>query len=97
MNTDAEIKILDLGEAAALKSSGFELIRLEPTHRPRQRAFVFPSTIERSILGSETLATIKAFETVERYAKRELTIEARGYYEAIRSLKSRLHDDLDAS
>lgn len=87
---DTEIKILDLGEAAALKALGFELLRLEPTHRPRQRAFVFPS-----YLDVPTGNRIIALDVAKSYATRALQIEAREFYECIRSLKSRLHDDLE--
>ena len=93
---DKEIKILDLGEAATLEALGFELLRLEQTHKPRQRAFVFPATIEKGILGSETKTTIDALDIATRYSNHDLQLDARKLYESIRSLKSKLHADLEA-
>lgn len=67
----------DLGLAAGLLTRGFKLLALEPTNG-RRVIFVFQS--EKGI-----------GESVELYWSNRLTVDAFGYFTAMKLLKSRLY------
>jgi hypothetical protein len=70
-------ELADLGAAAALAALGYKLLALEPTGG-RRVIFVFQN--EKGI-----------GESVELYWSNRLTMDALGYFTAIKLLKSRLH------
>lgn len=84
---DNESKTLDLGEAAALLATGFNLLRLEPTNRERQRAFVYEEV--------HTTTGAKAPAVIHDYRRKKLQVDAYGFYLSVKELKSRLHDELE--
>lgn len=93
---DTRVKIVDLGEAAALLTLGFDLVSLDELtggiqrHRdgrpvPPPKVFVFaenhPNTPE---------VTIK--ETLDFYQRRKLQVDAFSYYRSQKELKNKIHD-----
>lgn len=70
-------ELADLGAAAALSTIGYKLLALEPTEG-RRVIFVFQN--EKGI-----------GESVELYWSNRLTVDALGYFTALKLLKSRLH------
>jgi len=89
----------DLGEAAALYCLGFDLVGLEPTSKPGQRAFIFsrhagriPEWAEKA-LGPLDYA--EAVVELYRSRSRGIMVNAHDYFLAIKELKSRLFDDID--
>lgn len=83
-----EIKTLDLGEASALLALGYNLLRLEPTHRPKQRAFIFDEE------APEPQTMDKAQLVIHDYRRKKLQVDAHTYFAAIKDIKNRLHDEL---
>lgn len=81
-NEKKEVRVLDLGEATALSISDFELLRLDPTQRPRQRAFIFANDEQ------ETGNSI-----IETYRRHELNVDAYDFYLCMKELKNRIIND----
>lgn len=80
-----EAKIIDLGEASALFSLGFNLVRLEASNTGKHKVFVFEK------LHPNT-STMNVEETVDNYNRRKLQVDAYSLFRAIRELKNRIFD-----
>lgn len=77
-------RIIDLGEATALMTLGFDLIRLEPSNTGKHKVFVFnnlhPNTSTRNVQ-----AVINEFQC------RKLQVDAFSFYQSGKELKHRIH------
>ena len=80
-----EIKVLDLGEAAALLSTNYELIRLDKASYDWQRAFIFDDP-DRT-----------AFATLSEYRAGKLDVDALDYYQCTKTLKHRIRDNREGA
>lgn len=88
---NSEIKVVDLGEAAALYCLGFELLRLEKTHRNEvQYAFVFVKNPPAT--NADNLPTAEL--VLQDYRRRKLAVDASSYYAATKEMKSQIHEYL---
>jgi hypothetical protein len=92
---NSEIKVLDLGAAAFLLCFNFRLIRLEPTGKPRQRAFVFDRMPPSNVLDfcNDGYALVKAYEYRTIHEGLKLMFEPSDLFAKITWLKKLLHDD----
>ncbi len=91
MENKDEYKTLDIGEAAALYVLGFELIRLEPTSRRKQRAFIFK---DKETNPSKNI--FSAVDVVRVYRSLEgIRIHAYSFFLALKDLKSRVYNDIE--
>lgn len=91
--TENTIKILDLGEACALQTIGFELLRIEPTVRKSQRAFIFTLTPPAS-LASVYPTGITPQKVVDDYWRKKLAVDAMTFFQNYKELKNRILNDL---
>lgn len=78
-------RIIDLGEATALLTLGFDLIRLEPSNTGRHKVFVFnnlhPNTTTRNVT-----------DVIEEFQRRKLQVDALSFYRSGKELKNRIHE-----
>lgn len=79
-----ETKIIDLGEATALFTVGFSLIKLEPTTNGKHKIFIFEST--------HPTQSVSIDETLDLYRRRKLQIDAYTFYRSIKELKNSIHE-----
>ena len=89
-DTENEIKITNLGEAVALVTLGFKLLRLENTGRPRQRWMIFEQTHPDANANSEMPKYPIIDFAVAAYRNRKMDIEARTFFETIKDIKTRI-------
>jgi hypothetical protein len=83
---EPEFKTTDIYQAAALKCAGFELLRLEKTHRnERQRAFIFNGKNK----------TQKIREAVTKYNSYDLQIDAATLFEKYTEMQDELHKNIN--
>lgn len=80
-----ETKIVDLGEATALHTLGFNLLRLEPSNTGRHKIFIFETMHPNS-------STIFAEETVDSYNRRKLQVDAYSFYRSGKELKLKIYE-----
>ncbi len=80
-----EIKVLDLGEAAALLSLNYDLVRLEKATYDWQRAFIFADPEK------------EAYLTLQDYRRGQLDVDALDYYQCIKTLKQRIRDEREGA
>jgi hypothetical protein len=78
-------KIIDLGEATALLTLGFELVRLEASNTGQYKVFIFETMHPNS-------STIFVEETIDNYKRRKLQVDAYSFYWAGKELKNRIHE-----
>ena len=78
-------RIIDLGEAAALMSVGFGLLRLERARNGKHKIFIFNpyNEIDHNIVLADTL---------KNYSSKTLSVDAVTIYKNIRDLKTKLHE-----
>lgn len=79
------LKVIDLGEATALQTLGFNLIDLEQSNTGKHKVFIFEKMHPNT-------STRDAAETIEEYNRRRLTVDAYSFYRAGKELKNRIHD-----
>lgn len=93
MNDETYIST-DLGEATALYSFGFDLLELQKTSRPGQRAFVFCA---KQAKVPEWAKETTPDDLIRAYRSRAegVLIDAYSFYLAGKELKSRLFDDIE--
>lgn len=81
----SETKIIDLGEATALVTVGFDLVRIEAGANGRHKIFVFrtehPSRPEESIE-----------DTIDTYQQRNLHVDAYAFYKSGREVKNKMYE-----
>lgn len=85
MQSSDETKVIDLGEATALLTLGFVLIRLEQSNTGRHKVFVFQTMHPNS-------STVFIPDTTDRYNRRILQVDAYSFYRAGKELKNRIHE-----
>ena len=83
MNNET-IKIIDLGEATALLTIGFDLIRLEPSNVGKHKVFIFNKDSNSNPCDSE--------QEIEKYRRRELQVDALTFYRCGKELKNKIHE-----
>lgn len=87
-NETDEVRIKDLGEATALKVTGFQLIRLEQSPRGSYKIFIFP---RRNDAGDT------AQEIIDLYRTDQLKVKAYTFFLAIKEVKARTYSqDLES-
>lgn len=82
---ESSIKIVDLGEAAALLTLGFELARLEQGNTGKHKIFVFTEMHPNT-------STVTVSETIDRYQRRKLQVDAYSFYRSSKELKNKIHE-----
>ncbi len=85
MKDPAEAKIIDLGEATALSTIGFQLVRLEQSNTGRHKIFVFDSMHPHT-------STVTVDDIIDCYNRRKLAVDAWSYYRAEKELKNKIHE-----
>lgn len=85
MQKNQETKIIDLGEATAILTLGFHLIRLEASNTGKHKVFVFETMHPNS-------STNFVDETVDLYNRRKLQVDAYSFYRSGKELKNRIHE-----
>ncbi len=90
MENKDEYKTLDIGEAAALHACDFELLRLEPTSKHGQRAFVFKKIKENDISLFSADSMVRLYRSTTG-----LQVDAYKYFLALKNLKSRVYNDIE--
>lgn len=83
-----ETRVVDLGEATALMTSKFELLRLEQAKRGPHKIFVFST--EPSDGSGKTIKDV-----VELYRRHRLQVDAYDFFLSGKEIKHRIHDDND--
>lgn len=83
MNTNS--KVIDLGEATALITLGFNLVGLEASNTGKHKVFIFETLHPNS-------STISVSETIENYNRRKLQVDAYSFYRAGKELKNKIHE-----
>lgn len=78
-------KVIDLGEATALLTLGFQLVGLEASNTGKHKVFVFETMHPNS-------STVFVGETLENYNRRKLNIDAYSFYRSGKELKNRIHE-----
>lgn len=78
-------RIIDLGEATALITLGFDLLELEPSNTGKHKIFIFnnlhPNTSTRNV-----------FDVIDEYKRRKLQVDAFSFYRSGKELKNRIHE-----
>lgn len=82
---EGETKVVDLGEATALHTLGFNLVRLESSNTGKHKIFVFETMHPHS-------STIFVEETIENYNRRKLQVDAYSFYRSGKDLKLKIHE-----
>lgn len=85
MNTSDITRIVDLGEATALLTMGFTLVKLEPSNTGKHKIFVFESMHPNTSTNFVT-------SIVEDYNRRRLTVDAYSFFRAGKELKNKIHE-----
>jgi hypothetical protein len=86
MKSSSEIvEIIDLGEATALLTLGFSLIRLESSEDQRHKIFIFEALHPNS-------STVNVSDSLENYNRRRLNLDAYSFYRSGKELKNRIHE-----
>lgn len=79
-----KVQVIDLGEATALLTLGFDLIRLDNGFNGTYKIFVFspshPATNERAI------------DAIDSYKRKKLQVDASTFYWNGKILKDRIHE-----
>jgi len=75
-----EVKVLDLGEAAALVTAGWHMTRMDQARNGRHKVFVF----------SADEVAVEA--CLGQYRNADLQVNASTYFRAIKDIKKRIHD-----
>lgn len=88
--------VIDLGEATALLTLGFHLVRLENSkgHMTRLRpdgSQMPPSKVFVFEVIHPNTTTSNVEETIDRYNRRSLQVDAYSFYRAGKELKNRIH------
>ncbi len=78
-------EIVDLGEATALLTLGFSLIRLEPSSDDRHKIFMFENLHPNS-------STVNIQDIIDNYNRRKLNVDAYSFYRYGKDLKNRIHE-----
>lgn len=76
---ESEYKTSDLGLAAALNACGFRSINIDRSN-PQRAVFIFPISKDLE-------------DAVDSFWKDELQLNARTYFDSIKSVKSRMYGD----
>ncbi len=79
------LNIVDLGEATALCTLGFHMIRLEPSETGKHKIFIFEKMHPNS-------STVSAEDTIDQYQRRKLQVDAQSFYRAGKDIKNRIHE-----
>lgn len=77
--------IIDLGEATALLTLGFNLVRLDCSNTGKHKVFIFEKMHPNT-------STITIDDTLENYHRRKLTVDAYSFYRAGKDIKNRIHE-----
>lgn len=77
-------RIIDLGEATALLTLGFDLIELEPSNTGMHKVFIF-----NNLHPNTTTRNVK--DVVDEFKRRKLQVDAYSFYRANKELKNRIH------
>ena len=85
MHKTNESKVIDLGEATALLTLGFQLVRLEASNTGTHKVFIFESMHPNT-------STIFVDETIDSYNRRKLQVDAYSFYRSGKELKNRIHE-----
>lgn len=80
-----QCEIVDLGEAAALVSLGFNLVELLPSNTGTFKVFVFEEMHPNS-------STIKIDNVVENYQRRRLQVDAYSFFRSISEIKRKIYE-----
>lgn len=87
---EGETKVVDLGEATALYTLGFNLLRLESSNTGTHKIFVFETMHPNS-------STIFVDDVIENYNRRKLQVDAYSFYRAGKDLKLKIHEHNEIS
>jgi hypothetical protein len=79
-------KIIDLGEATALLTTGYTLIKLESSNTGKHKLFVFESK------HPDENNPNTADDILSLYNRRKLQVDAHSFYKAGKELKNRIHE-----
>lgn len=82
---DSVLAIIDLGEATALLTLGFTLVKLEQSNTGKHKVFLFESMHPNS-------STVNVDKTIDDYNRRRLQVDAYSFYRAGKDLKNRIHE-----
>lgn len=78
-------RVIDLGEATALLTLGFDLVTLEPSNTGKHKVFIFgnlhPNTSTRNVT-----------DVIDEYKRRKLQVDAYSFYRSGKELKNRIHE-----
>lgn len=85
MNPQEETKVVDLGEATALLTLGFILLRLEQSNTGWHKVFVFQTMHPNS-------STVFIPKVIDSYTRRMLQVDAYSFHRATKELKNRIHE-----
>lgn len=86
-NMDSFARIIDLGEATALLTLGFNLIRLEQSLSGKHKVFLFE--LEHPDEDSEIGDTN---DIIQSYNRRKLQVDAYSFFRAGKELKNKIHE-----
>lgn len=90
MNSAIIIEVIDLGEATAMVTLGFNLLKLEASPDHRHKIFIFDGLHPNS-------STVNVEECLENYNRRKLNVDAYSFYRAGKDLKNRIHEHNELS
>lgn len=82
---DSKTKVIDLGEAMALYTLGFQLLGLEASNTGKHKVFIFETMHPNS-------STIFVNEILENYNRRKLQVDAYSFYRSGKELKNKIHE-----
>lgn len=79
------VEVIDLGEASALLTLGFNLLGLENSTDRRHKIFIFEKLHPNS-------SPVNVERTLDDYNCRRLNVDAYSFFRAIKDLKNRIHE-----
>lgn len=78
-------RVIDLGEATALLTLGFDLIELEPSNTGKHKVFIFHNLHPNS-------STRNVVDVIDEYKRRKLQVDAFSFYRSGKEIKNRIHE-----
>lgn len=76
--------VVDLGEATALVTLGFNLVELQPSNTGTFKVFVFETIHPNS-------STISLNEVIENYQRRKLQVDAYSFFRSLTEMKRKIY------
>ncbi len=77
--------IVDLGEAVALLTLGFNLIEMQPSTNGKYKVFFFEEHLEAS--EEKNIKSV-----VDEYQRKKLQVDAQSFYRSMKEIKNRIYD-----